>query len=129
MQDVMDRGRQFPNSGITLQKFIDLWASSDQADYVVTKEPKRLAGVVYLKDMRHINKERWGTVTLEELLELEPIVASPDELLDDVTTRMADGNMTVVPVVDKATGELVGSITNSDIMGSVIGASKYGGGK
>ncbi len=126
VQDIMDRGRQFPSSSITIQKFIDLWASSDQSDYVVTKEPKRLAGVVYLKDIRHINKERWGIVTLDELLELEPIVASPDELLDDVTTRMADGNMTVVPVVDKATGELVGSITNSDIMASVIGASKHG---
>jgi Kef-type K+ transport system membrane component KefB len=129
VQDIMDRGRQFPNSGITIQKFIDLWASSDQSDYVVTKDPKTLAGVLYLKDIRHINKERWGTVTLEDLLELEPIVASPDDLLDDVTRRMADGDMTVVPVVDKATGELVGSITSSDIMASVIGAGKHGGAK
>lgn len=129
VQDIMDRSRQFPNSSITIQKFVDLWAAADQADYVVTREPKKLAGVVYLKDIRHINKERWGTVTLEELLELEPIVASPDELLDDVTMRMADGNMTVVPVVDKATGELVGSITNSDIMASVIGAKGHAGAK
>jgi Kef-type K+ transport system membrane component KefB len=126
VQDIMDRGRQFPSSSITIQKFVDLWASSDQSDYVVTGEPKKLAGVIYLKDVRHINKERWGTITLEELLELDPIVASPDELLDDVTRRMADGNVTVVPVVDKTTGELVGSITNSDIMASVIGASRHG---
>ena len=93
----------------------------------MTNEPKKLAGVVYLKDIRHINKERWGTVTLDQMLELEPIVASPDELLDDVTRRMADGNVTVVPVIDKATGELVGSITNNDIIASVIGARKHGG--
>ncbi|MBN2098757.1 MAG: cation:proton antiporter [Dehalococcoidia bacterium] len=129
VQDIMDRGRQFPNSGITVQKFVDLWASSDQTDYVVTKDPKTLAGVLYLKDIRHINKERWGTITIDELLELEPIVASPDELLDDVTRRMADGNMTIVPVVDKATGELLGSITSSDIMASVIGSGKHGGAK
>ncbi len=125
VQDVLDRGRQFPNSGITIQKFIDLWASSDQSDYVVVNEPKKLAGVVYLKDIRHIQKERWGTVTLDDLLELEPVVASPDDLLDDVIRRMADGNMTVVPVIDKASGELVGSITSSDIMGSVIGERKH----
>jgi Kef-type K+ transport system membrane component KefB len=124
--DVLDRGRQFPSSGINIQKFIDLWTSSDQSDYVVIKEPKRLAGVVYLKDIRHISKERWGTVILDELLELEPIVASPDELLDDVARRMADGNVTVVPVIHKETGELVGSITNSDVMGSVIGERKHG---
>jgi Na+:H+ antiporter len=126
VQDILDQGRQFPSSAITIQKFVDLWASSDQADYVVTGEPKRLAGVVYLKDIRHISKERWGTVVLDELLELEPIVASPDELLDDVARRMADGNVTVVPVIDKATGELVGSITNSDVMASVIGERKRG---
>jgi len=126
VQDIMDQGRQFPSSGITVQKFVDLWASSDQSDYVVASDTKRLAGVVYLKDIRHINKERWGTVTLDELLELEPIVASPDELLDDVTRRMADGNVTVVPVVNKATGELVGSVTSSDIMASVIGSGKHG---
>jgi Kef-type K+ transport system membrane component KefB len=126
VQDIMDQGRQFPSSGITVQKFVDLWASSDQSDYVVASDAKRLAGVVYLKDIRHINKERWGTVTLDELLELEPIVASPDELLDDVTRRMADGNVTIVPVVNKATGELVGSVTSSDIMASVIGSGKHG---
>lgn len=58
---------------------------------------------------------------LEELLEFEPIVASPDELLDDVTKRMADGNVTVVPVIDKAPGELVGSMTSNDVMASVAG--------
>jgi Kef-type K+ transport system membrane component KefB len=126
VQDVLDRGRQFPKSGINIQKFIDLWASSDESDYVVIKETKRLAGVVYLKDIRHIQKERWGTVILDELLELEPVVASPDELLDDVIRRMADGNVTVVPVIDKETGELVGSITNSDVMASVIGERKHG---
>lgn len=126
VQDVLDRGRQFPRSGINIQKFIDLWASSDQSDYIVIKETKRLAGVVYLKDIRHINKERWGTVILDELLELEPIVASPDELLDDVIRRMADGNVTVVPVIDNVSGELVGSITNSDVMASVIGERKHG---
>ncbi len=125
VQDVLDRGRQFPNSGISIQKFIDLWASSDQSDYVVTREPKRLAGIVYLKDIRHINKERWGTVIIDELLELEPIMASPDELLDDVIRRMADGNVTVVPVVDKETGELVGSVNSSDVMASVIGERKH----
>jgi len=125
VQDVLDRGRQFPNSGISIQKFIDLWASSDQSDYVVTREPKRLAGMVYLKDIRHINKERWGTVIIDELLELEPIMASPDELLDDVIRRMADGNVTVVPVVDKETGELVGSVNSSDVMASVIGERKH----
>ncbi|MDM7998914.1 MAG: cation:proton antiporter [Dehalococcoidia bacterium] len=122
--DIMDRGRQFPSADITIQKFVDFWASPDQSDYVVTREPRKLAGVVYLKDVRHISKERWGNITLEDLLELEPIVASPDELLDDVATRMADSNMTVIPVVDKATGELLGSITNSDIMASVIGADR-----
>jgi len=63
---------------------------------------------------------------LEELLEFEPVVASPDELLDDMIRRMADGNVTVVPVIDKVTGELVGSITDSDVMASVIGERKHG---
>ena len=126
VQDVLDRGRQFPTSDISIQKFVDLWASSDRSDYVVVKEPKRLAGVVYLKDIRHISQDRWGAVTLEQLLETDPLVASPEELLDDVVRRMADANTTVLPVVDKATDELVGSISSNDIMASVIGAGKHG---
>ena len=126
VQDIMDGSRQFPDSTISIQKFVDLWAVPDQADYVVIEEAGKLAGVVYLKDIRHINKERWGTVVLQDLLEYEPITASPDELLDDVTRRMADGNVTVVPVVDRSTGELVGAVTASDIMASVIGGGKRG---
>jgi CBS domain-containing protein len=92
VQDIMEGGRQVPESTITIQKFVDLWAVPDQADYVVIEEPRKLAGVVYLKDIR----------------------------------RMADGNVTVVPVVDGSTGELVGSVTASDVMASVIGGGKPG---
>lgn len=126
VQDIMEKGRQFPLSIITIQSFIDLWAVSDQSDYVVMEEPGKLAGVLYLKDIRHIDKDRWGTVVLHDLLEFEPAVTWPDELLDDVTRRMADVNVTVVPVVERSTGELVGSLTSSDIIASVIGEGRRG---
>lgn len=122
--DIMDRGRQFPSFVITIQDFIDYWAVPDQSDYVIMEEPGKLAGVLYLKDIRHIDKDRWGSVVLHELLEYEPMVAVPDEMLDDVTRRMADSGVTVVPVVDRSTGELLGSLTSSDIIAFVIGEGK-----
>ena len=49
VQDIMDGSRQFPDSTISIQKFVDLWAVPDQADYVVIEEAGKLAGVVCLK--------------------------------------------------------------------------------
>ncbi len=56
---------------------------------------------------------------------LESGVAFPNESLDDIVRRMANHNLTVLPVVENASGELIGSITNSDVVASIIGERKH----
>ncbi len=125
VKDVMDRGRQFPSSGITIQKFVDLWTAPEQPDYVVVDEHKKPAGIVSLHEVRHIAKERWGSTLLGELAGCDDVVAFPNESLDDIVRRMANHNLTVLPVVENASGELIGSITNSDVVASIIGERKH----
>ncbi len=125
-QDILDRSRQFPSAGITIQKFIDLWAAPEQPDYVVVDEHRKPAGIVSLHEVRHIAKERWGSTLLGEMADSDGVVAYPSESLDDILRRMAHHNLTVIPVVNNGSGELIGSITNADVIASMIGERKRG---
>jgi CBS domain-containing protein len=61
-----------------------------------------------------------------ELVEPNPVGASPNELPDDGIRCMVKGNLTTIPVVDNGTGELVGSTTNSNVITSITGRNGSG---
>jgi CBS domain-containing protein len=89
-------------------------------------ESRRLAGIVYLSEVRHILKERTGSMIIGELVESNPVEASPNELPDDGVRCMVKGNLTTIPVADNGTGEPVGSTTNSDVITSITGQNGSG---
>jgi CBS domain-containing protein len=126
VEDVVDKGRQFPSDALTVQKFVDLWVVPEQHDYVVIDQARRLAGVVSSHDLGRLPKDRWSTTTLDKLVQPDTATAIPQEPLDDILERMADNRVSVLPVVDPDTGRLISSITTADVMGPVVGQKKHG---
>ena len=61
-----------------------------------------------------------------ELVESNLVEVSPNESLDDGIRCMVQGNLTTIPLVDHGTVELVGSITNSDVITSITGQNGPG---
>jgi len=125
VEDVTDKSRQFPSDALTVQKFVDLWVVPEQHDYVVIDQSRRLAGVVSSHDLGRLPKDRWSTTTLDKLVQPDTATAIPQEPLDDILERMADNRVSVLPVVDPDTGQLIGSITTADVMGPVVGQKKH----
>lgn len=119
--DVIDKSRRFPMANFSVQKFIDMCVVPEQQDYVVVREGNALAGIVSLPQVRHLPKQQWQNTTLEKLVRSDYPLAFPKEPLDDVLRRMADHNLSVIPVIDPEKGQLVGSVTSSDVMSSMIG--------
>jgi len=126
VKDIMDKSRQFPSAKMSVQQFIDMWVVPEQHHYVVINEPHRLAGIIYLPDLRHLPKNSWKGTLLGDLIQSDPPVAWPDEPLDDVLERMAYNNISVIPVVSPETGELLSSISSSDVVSLIMATEKPG---
>lgn len=125
VEDIVDRSRQFASDSMTVQKFVDLWVVPEQRDYVVVNQSRRMAGIVSAHDLGRLPKDRWNVTTLDELVQPDPPIAAPREPLDDVLERMADNRVSVLPVIDPDTGQLISSITTADVMGPVVGQRKH----
>ena len=122
--DVVDKSRQFPTAELSVRNFIDMWVVPEQQDYVVVREGNSLAGIVSLPQVRHLPKQQWQDTPLEKLVRSDYPLAFPKEPLDDVLRRMADHNLSVIPVIDSDEGRFIGSITSSDVMSSMIGEKR-----
>lgn len=123
-KNIMDRSRRFPAASLTVQEFLDYWVLPEQQHYVVVSEPHRLAGIISLPEIRHVPESRRKEMLLKNLVQPHPPVAWPHEHLDDVLERMADHNVSVIPVIDHETGELLGSVTSSDVLSLITGVRK-----
>jgi Kef-type K+ transport system membrane component KefB len=126
VKDIMDKSRQFPSVKISVQQFIDMWVVPEQQHYVVVDESHHLAGIIYLPDLRHLPKNSWKVTILNDLIQRDPPVARSDEPLDDVLERMANNNMSVIPVVSSETGDLITAVRSSDVVAQIIGPEKQG---
>jgi len=85
----------------------------------VIDDPGNLVGVLTRGDIRkRINKEgdAGQGMRLRELVRAEPVEAFPDEPLRVVVYRMAEKGITRMPVVERATGKLLGLISLDDLL-------------
>jgi hypothetical protein len=63
---------------------------------------------------------------ITELVEPSLVEHHPTDCWVTAIGFMASGNQTIIPALDHGTIELVGSITNSDVIPSIIGQNKPG---
>ena len=117
--DIMDNSLHHPESSITVRTFADSWIAPHQQDYVVTDNGS-LAGIVSLSKLRYLPKSFWSSTPLVNVLSLDTPQAWPDEFAEDVLQRMADNAISVIPVVDRDEGKLIGTVTTDDILDVMI---------
>jgi H+/Cl- antiporter ClcA len=86
--------------------------------YPLVGEDGRLAGIVSRSDVLRWTREGWSKgATLGDMQTGgEPVSGYADELVGDLTDRMAAHDVGRVPILDRATGKVVGLVARRDLL-------------
>ncbi len=123
--DVIDRTRGYPGPGLTVREFAEEWIATHQQDYVVA-EGDVLVGIVSLAMLRYLPRHSWPDTPLGKIARETELNTWPDEHVEDALQRMTENSLTVLPVMERESGEFVGAITSQEIL-ELITAEARGG--
>ena len=123
VKDILDRSRSHPEPSLTVRAFAERWLLPGQHDYVVVEHGK-LAGIVSLSMLRYLPRDQWEHTPLRRVLRRSSPYAYSDELVEDVLQRMTESSLTVLPVADRETRELIGSISSQEVLEMMVLAVK-----
>ena len=115
VRDILDRSRNFPEHSLSVKAFAETWLLPEQHDYVVVNKGK-LAGIVSLSMLRYLPRNEWEHTTLGRVLRQNTPHADADEMVEDALQRMIENSLTVLPVADEETGDLLGSISSHEVL-------------
>lgn len=115
VQDILDPSRTHPEHSLTVKAFAETWLLPEQHDYVVVNRGS-LAGIVSLSMLRYLPRAEWERTSLQRVLRQITPNAYADELVEDALQRMVENSLTVLPVVDRETGDLIGSISSHEVV-------------
>ncbi len=123
--DVIDRTHAHPGPDLTVREFADEWVAPHQPDYVVA-QGGALVGVVSIAILRYLPKHSWFDTPLGKIARKTELNTWPDEHVEDALQRMSENALTVMPVLERESGEFVGAITSQEIL-ELITAEARGG--
>ena len=119
VQDILDRSRTYPEKSLSVKAFAETWLFPEQHDYVVV-DKGQLAGIVSLSMLRYLPRSVWEGTSLSSVLRSNTPMAYGDELVEDALQRMTENSITVLPVADRVTGELIGSISSHEVLEMLV---------
>ena len=119
VRDILDRSRSYPEQSLTVKAFAEHWLLPEQHDYVVVDRGK-LAGIVSMSMLRYLPRSEWERTPLSRVLRQNTPYAFSDELVEDALQRMTENSLTVLPVADKETKGLIGSISSHEVLEMVV---------
>ncbi len=105
--ETMEREAPVIAAGTTVSTLADRIAKHDPAvarheALVIVDSDGNLAGIITRGDMiRSLDKDRSGTMTVQEAGSTNPIVAYPDELVADAAAKLLRYNIGRMPVVER----------------------------
>ena len=116
VSEVMSRDCIVVNRGISLQEFVDAYLLRTGERCFAVEDGGRLVGLITLRDVGTVPRERWGTTTVREAMRpLEQLhVITPDTQIVDALKLMAGNDVNQLPVV--ANGTLQGVLCRSHLM-------------
>ncbi|MEW6034944.1 MAG: cation:proton antiporter [Chloroflexota bacterium] len=120
VQDILDKDREFAPASLSLKDFTERWVVPERQDYVIVEEERELAGILSLRQLNLVPRDQWEKKQVGQLVQRHVPRAWPDEPLDDVLERMARHSLSVIPVVEPSTGELLGTITSRDALSLIV---------
>ncbi|MCG8544096.1 MAG: cation:proton antiporter [Alphaproteobacteria bacterium] len=118
---VMDRTRAYPDPEVTVNDFLDDWLVPDQTDYLIVERgvpvgTVSLTRVNFRRRLFFWRRGSFGETTLKALMRRGPPHSNPDEPIQDALERMAENSMTIIPVMDRNTGEFLGMVSSNEIL-------------
>ena len=118
VSSLLDRTRSYPGPELSVRSFMADWQVPNHQDYVVLDDGAP-AGVVSLSRLRFLRKSAWPETPLGAVLRRNVPSAHPDELIDDVMQRMAAHSLTVIPVLERDSGQFLGTVASPDVLDMV----------
>ena len=88
--------------------------------FLVVVDQGKLAGIVSISMLRYLPRSEWERTPLSRVLRQNTPYALSDELVEDALQRMTENSLTVLPVADKETKELIGSISSHEVLEMVV---------
>ena len=75
-----------------------------------------VVGIVSLPRLQAMSSRLRANLSLSTVLRTDLPQAQPDEPIEDVLKRMTDHSLSVIPVMDKDSGEFLGSVTSENVL-------------
>ena len=118
---VIDRSRTYPEPGISVSDFLRNWIVPNQVDYLIIERgvPAGTVSLTRINFRRRVffwRRGSFGDTTLRSLMRRGPPHANPDEPIQDALERMAENSMTIIPVMDRNTGQFLGMVSSNEIL-------------
>ena len=120
---VVDRSRAYPDPDVTVNELLRDWIVPDQTDYLIMERgvPVGTVSLTRVNFRRRVFFWRrgsfsFGDTPLRRLMRRSPPHASPDEPIEDALSRMAESSLTIIPVMDSATGQFLGMVSSNEIL-------------
>ena len=118
---VMDRSRTYPDPEVTVDSFLNEWLVPNQTDYLILERgvPVGTVSLTRVDSRRRLffwRRGSFGDTPLRRLMRRGPPHANPDEPIQDALERMAEYSMTIIPVMDRNTGQFMGMVSANEIL-------------
>ena len=118
---VMDRTRDYPDPEVTVNAFLNDWLVPNQTDYLIMERgvPVGTVSLTRVNFRRRVffwRRGSFGETPLMTLMRRGPPHANPDEPIQDALERMAANSITIIPVMDRNTGEFLGTVVSNEIL-------------
>ena len=118
---VLDRSRAYPEPNISVGEFLNDWIVPNQTDYLIIERgvPVGTLSLTRVNFRRRIyfwRKGSFNDTPLRSLMRRSPPHANPDEPIQDALERMAETSLTIIPVMDRNTGQFLGMVSSNEIL-------------
>ena len=121
VSSVMDRTRSYPDPDVTASTFLSDWLVPNQTDYLIIERgvPVGTVSINRVNSRRRLffwRRGSFGDTPLRDLMRRGPPHSNPDEPIEDALERMAASSLTIIPVMDRNTGQFLGMVDSHEIL-------------
>ena len=121
VDSVMDRSRAYPDPDVSVNSFLSEWLVPGQTDYLIMERgvpvgTVSLTRVNFRRRLFFWRRGSFGETPMRRLMRRGPPHANPDEPIQDALERMAENSMTIIPVMDRNTGQFMGMVSSNEIL-------------
>ncbi len=113
VRDIMSTGVISLSPGMSLNEATDVMIAHRHMGYPVVQSDE-VIGIFTFADLAKVEKERWASTVVEQVMTKEVISSSPDEDATDALFKMHSHGIGRLPVF--VGGKLVGIISKTDIL-------------